>query len=113
MLGTGGKHTQKKIVQRNLNDPHNNYGMVGHLDPYTLKCEVTWVLGSISRNKVNEGNGIPTDLIKTLLKCCIQFSSKFGKLSNGHRTRKHQFSLQSQRRAMKKNVQITTNYTIV
>ena len=40
-----------------------------------------------------------------LLKCCTQYISKFGKLSNGHRAGNGQFSLQSQRRAMLKNVQ--------
>ena len=40
-----------------------------------------------------------------LFKCCTQYSSKFGKLSSGHRTGKGQFSFQSQRRAMPKNVQ--------
>ena len=39
--------------------------------------------------------------------CCTQYTSKFGKLSSGHRTGKDQFSFQSQRRAMPKNVQIT------
>ena len=43
-----------------------------------------------------------------LLKCCIQYASKFGKLSSGHRTGKGQFSFQSQRKAMPKNVQTTT-----
>ena len=42
-----------------------------------------------------------------LLKCCIQYASKFGKLSSGHRTGKGQFSFQSQRRAMPKNIQTT------
>ena len=42
-----------------------------------------------------------------LLKCYTQYVSKFGKLSSGHRTGKGQFSFQSQRRAMPKNVQIT------
>ena len=42
-----------------------------------------------------------------LLKCCTQYASKFGKLSSGHRTGKGQFSFQSQRRAVPKNVQIT------
>ena len=42
-----------------------------------------------------------------LLKCCIQYASKFGKLISGHRTGKGQFSFQSQRRAMLKNVQTT------
>ena len=42
-----------------------------------------------------------------LLKCCTQYTSKFGKLSSGHRTRKYQFSFQSHREAMPKNVQTT------
>ena len=42
------------------------------------------------------------------LKCCTQYASKFGKLNSGHRTGKGQFSFQSQRRAMPKNVQTTT-----
>ena len=42
-----------------------------------------------------------------LWKCCTQYVSKFGKLSSGHGTGKGQFSLQSQRKAMPKNVQIT------
>ena len=42
-----------------------------------------------------------------LLKCCTKYASKFGKFSSGHRTGKGQFSFQSQRRAMTKNVQTT------
>ena len=42
------------------------------------------------------------------LKCCTQYVSKFGKLSSGHRTGKGQFSFQSQRRAMPKSAQTTT-----
>ena len=43
-----------------------------------------------------------------LWKCCTQYVSKFGKCSSGHRTGKGQFSLQSQRKAMPKNAQTTT-----
>ena len=43
-----------------------------------------------------------------LWKCCTQYASKFGKLSSGHRTGKAQFSFQSQRKAMPKNAQTTT-----
>ena len=42
-----------------------------------------------------------------LLKCCVQYASKFGKLSSGHRTGKGQFSSQSLRKAMPKNAQTT------
>ena len=44
-----------------------------------------------------------------LWKCCTQYANKFGKLSNGHRSGKGQFSFQSQRKAMPKNVQTTTS----
>ena len=43
-----------------------------------------------------------------LWKCCTQYASKFGKLSRGHRIGKGQFSFQSQRKAMPKNAQTTT-----
>ena len=45
-----------------------------------------------------------------LLKCCTQYASKFGKLSSGHRTGKGQFSFQSQRNTMLKNVQTTVQF---
>ena len=57
-------------------------------------------------------NGLPAELLQILkddsVKVCTQNVSKFGKLSSGHRTGKDQFSFQSQRRAMPKNVQTTT-----
>ena len=43
-----------------------------------------------------------------LWKCCTQYASKIGKLSSGHRTGKEEFSFQSQRKAMSKNAQTTT-----
>ena len=43
-----------------------------------------------------------------LWKCCTQYASKFGKLSSGHRTEKAQFPFQSQRKAMPRNAQTTT-----
>ena len=45
-----------------------------------------------------------------LWKCCTQYASKFGKLSSGHRTGKGQFSFESQRKAMAKNAQTTTQF---
>jgi len=46
-----------------------------------------------------------------LLKCGTKYASKFGKLSNGHRTGKDQFLFQYQRKAMPKNVQTTAQFT--
>ena len=45
---------------------------------------------------------------RLLISCCTQYASKFGKLSSGYRTGKGQFAFQSQRKAMPKNVQTTT-----
>ena len=91
--------------------------MITHLEPDILEYEVKWALGSISTNKASGGNGIPTSSPKfqvlkdDAVKCCTQYASKSGKLSSGHRTGKGQFSFQSQRNAMPKNVQTTHNCT--
>ena len=61
-------------------------------------------------NSASGGDGIPADLFLTLkmmlLKYCIQYATKFQKPSKGHSTGKGQFSSQSQRKTMPKNVQI-------
>ena len=63
-------------------------------------------------NKASGGGGIPVELFQILkdeaVKVLNQYASKFGKLSSGHRTAKGQFSFQSQRKAMQKNAQTTT-----
>ena len=60
-------------------------------------------------NKASGGDRIPVELLQILkmmlLKCCTRYDSKFGKLSDGHKTGKDQFSFQSQRKTMTKNVQ--------
>ena len=85
--------------------------MVIHLEPDILVCEVKWALGSITTNKASGGDGILAELFQILkddtVKVCTQYANKFGKLSGDHRTGKYQFSFQSQRRAMGKNVQTT------
>ena len=82
-------------------------GVITYLEPHILECEVKWAVGSITMKKASGGDGIQLSYFKSskmmLLKCCIQYASKFGKLSNGHRTAKGQFSIQSQRRAMPKH----------
>ena len=101
----------EELYKKSLNDPDNHNGVITHLVPDILECEVKWALGSITRNKASGGNITPVEfksLKKMLLKCCTQYASKFGKLSNGHRTGKYQFSFQSQRKAIPENGQTTT-----
>ena len=86
--------------------------MITHLEPDILEYEVKWALRSIIMNKEGQGNGIPVELFQILkndaVKCCIQYASKFGKLSSGHGTAKGQFLFQSQRKAMPKNANYHT-----
>ena len=83
--------------------------MITHLEPDILECGVKWALESITTNKPSGGYGIPVELFQILKDDAvkIQYASKFGKLSSGHRTGKGQFSFQSQRKAMPKNAQTT------
>ena len=92
-----------ELYKKDLNDPNNHDGMITHLEPDILECEVKRALGSITMNKASGGDGIPAKLFQIL----TQYASKFGKLSSGHRTGKYQFLFQSQRKAMPKNTQTT------
>ena len=102
----------EELYKKDFNDPDNHDGVITHLEPDILECEVRWALGSITTNKAR-GDGIPVKPLQFLkddaVNCSNQYASKFGKLRSGHRTGKRQFSFQSQRKAMAKNSQITTH----
>ena len=106
------KEYTEELYKKDLHGSDNHDSVVTHLEPDILECEVEWTLGSITTNKASGGDGIPVGLFHILkddavIKCCTQYSSKFGKLSSGHRTGKGQFSFQSQRKAMPKNAETT------
>ena len=86
--------------------------MITHLEPDILQSEVKWALGSITMNKPSGGDGIPAELFQILkddaVKVLHSICQEIWKLSNGHRSGKGQFSFQSQRKAMLKNVQTTS-----
>ena len=56
----------KELYKKDLNDPDNHDGVLTHLEPDILKCEVKWVLGSITMNKASGGDGIPVELFPIL-----------------------------------------------
>ena len=101
----------EELYRKDLHDPDNHDGMIIHLEPDILECEVKWALGSITMNKVSGGDGIPVELFQILkddaVKVPHSICQQTGKLSSGHRTGKGQFSFQSQRNAMTKNAQTT------
>ena len=56
----------KKLYTKALHDPDNHDGVVTHLQPDILECEVKWALGVITMNKDNGGDGSPVVLFKSL-----------------------------------------------
>ena len=59
ILRRGGKNTQKNCIKKCLDDPDNHDGVITHLEPNILGCEVKWALGSITMNKASGSYGIP------------------------------------------------------
>ena len=56
----------RRLYKKGLNNLDNHDGMVTHLEPDILECEVKWALGSITANKASGGDGIPVELFQIL-----------------------------------------------
>ena len=54
------------LYKKDLHDPDNYDGVITHLEPDILECEVKWALGSITINKASGGYGIPVELFQIL-----------------------------------------------
>ena len=52
----------EELYQKGLHDPDNHDGVITHLEPDILECEVKWALGSITTKKASGGDGIPAEL---------------------------------------------------
>ena len=71
---------QRRTIQKDLHDLDNHNGVITHLEPDILECEVKWALESITMNKASGGDGIPAalfqilknDAIKVLYSICQQ-----------------------------------------
>ena len=59
------KYTEE-LYKKDLHDPVNHDGVITHLEPESLECEVTWALGSITTNKASGSDGIPVELFQIL-----------------------------------------------
>ena len=53
---------REELYKKVLHDPDNHDGVITHLEPDILECEVKWALGSISTNKASGGDGVPVEL---------------------------------------------------
>ena len=57
ILRRGDKNTQKNYTKKDLHNQNNHDGVITHLEPDMLECEVKWALGSITTNKASGGDG--------------------------------------------------------
>ena len=56
----------EELYKKDLHNPDNHDGVITHLEPDILECEVKWALGSITTNKASGGDGIPVELFQIL-----------------------------------------------
>ena len=56
----------KELYKKDIHDPDNHNGVITHLTPDIMKCELKCVLGSITTNKASGSDGIPVDLFQIL-----------------------------------------------
>ena len=56
----------EELYKKDLHDPENHDGMITHLKPGILECEVKWALGSITADKASGSHGIPVELFQIL-----------------------------------------------
>ena len=103
---------REELHQKDLHGPDNHDGVITHLEPGILGCEVKWALGSITTNKARGGDGMPVELFQILKDDAVKVLHSIGKqIWKTHQWPqdwKGQFSFQSQRKAMPKNAQTTT-----
>ena len=73
----------EELYKKDLHDPDNHNGMITHLEPDILECEVKWAFGRITMNKASGGDGIQVELFQILkddvMKVCTQRASKSGR----------------------------------
>ena len=101
-----------KLYKKDLHDPDNHDGVITHLESDILEFEVKWALGSITTNKASGGDGIPVELFQILkddsVKVLHSICQQIWKTQQWPQDWKGLFSFQSQRKAMPKNAQTTT-----
>ena len=79
-------------LYKDLHDPDNHDGVITHLEPDILECEVKWALESITMNKASGGDGIPVKLFQILkddaVKVLHSICQQIWTTQHGHRTGK-------------------------
>ena len=97
----------EELYKKDLHDLDNDDGVITHLEPHILECEVKWALESITTNKASGGDGIPVELFQILKDDAVKVLPANLENSAVATGLEKVFSFQSQRKAMPKNAQTT------
>ena len=62
----------EELYKKDFHDTDNHDGVITHLEPDILECEVKWALGSITKNKASGGDGISVELFQILIDDAIK-----------------------------------------
>ena len=96
-------------------DPDNYNGVITHLEPDMLECEVKWALVSITTNKASGGDRIPVELFQMLkddsVKCCTQYASKFENSAGAKKLEKISFHSSPKERQCQRMLKLLHNCT--
>ena len=65
----------KELYKKDLHDPDNHDGVIIHLEPDILECELKWALGNITMNKASGGDGILVELFQILKDDVVKVSA--------------------------------------
>ena len=100
-----------ELFKKDLHDLDNHDGVISHLEPDILECEVRWALGSITTNKPSGGDGIPVELFQILkddaVKVLHSICQQIWKTQQRPQDWKGSVFIPIQRKAMPKNAQTT------
>ena len=105
----------EELYKKYLNNPDKQNGVITHLEPDILECEVKWALGSITKDKASGGDGIPAELSQVLkddaVKVLHSICQQILKLSSCHRTGKGQFHSNPKERQYQRMFRLSHNCT--
>ena len=101
----------EELYKKDLHNPDYHDGVITHLEPDILECEVKWTLESITMNKASGGDGIPVELIQILkddaVKVLHSICQQIWKTQQWPQDWKRAVSFESQSKTLPKNVQTT------
>ena len=102
----------KELYKKDLHDPNNHNGVITHLQPDILECEIKWALGTNTTNKASGGDGIPVELFQILkddaVKVLHSLCQQIWKTQQWPQDWKRSVFIPTPKKAVPKNGQTTT-----